>query len=130
MKASKVLAFLAGPDEGDKFKKSEKINNRYLREGFTYYENCTVLKDGIESEYLFQLLNPHFNNKIKIYNDSNSEITWSDTPPRGRRSIIKSRFKSYYLKLQDDKFVYKIEKKSYKNEFQNIWKQCQSVLIK
>jgi len=85
-----------------------------------YYERVDV-KDG--KYRLLQLLNPGFDQYIKVYLDPNAKSTSTSSTMGGFGS---GEDKSFYIKKGDRSFL--LTKKNYKNEFNNLFGDCQALM--
>lgn len=70
-----------------------------------------------EKEYLMQLINPNFANKIQVYADPRAQET--STVKVGGFGVTGGVTKSFYVKKNDRIFL--LEKKNFKEEYQNLF---------
>lgn len=83
---------------------------------YAIYEKVEI-KEG--KFRLLQLLNPGFDQNIKVYLDPNAKQT-SDMGFNGGKD------KSFYIRKGDESFL--LKKKNYEKEFQNLYGDCQAMI--
>lgn len=104
--------------EGDltQASKDRTMHKAYVKEGYVYFENCTVaLKKGTET-LLMQMVNPAFASKIKVFFDPYAKETTSLSV--GGFQVAGGIQASYYVQ-KGDAPAYKLEKKRTKKNIQN-----------
>lgn len=105
----------------------DKLDGDLIGFGYVYFEQSKVKISKKKTEVLIlQLLNPHFSNKIKVYDDPFSKETASVGV--GGFKVAGGLAKSYYVKRAD--VAVKLKKKEYKEEFPMYFKSCKAVLNK
>jgi len=113
-------------DDATKWK-SAKLDATRLKKGYVYSEMSKVMMGKKEKELIFQLLNVSFSDKAKIYYDPFAKETMSVGV--GGMTLAGGDAKSYYFKKGDEP-AYKLDKKTYKKEFAQIWSDCPALIAK
>lgn len=95
-----------------------------LKEGYAYFETATVKVKKKEMTLLVQLLNPGACSRVKVYDDPFA----AETASVGVAGIklAGGNDKSYYIS-KDGATSYKLQKKKYRKEFDNLFGDCKSV---
>lgn len=113
--------------EGDltQASKDRTMHKAYVKEGYVYFENCTVaLKKGTET-LLMQMVNPAFASKIKVFFDPYAKETTSLSV--GGFQVAGGLQASYYVQ-KGDAPAYKLEKKAYKKEYSKLFGDCKELM--
>jgi len=98
------------------------LNAEHLKEGYAYFESAMVnYKKDKKDQFILQLLNPAFANKVRIYHDPWANETMSTS--FGGIKLAGGIAKSYYLKKGDD-VAYKMHKKNYEDRSEDIFGEC------
>lgn len=122
-KLSADLSFITDADNWD----NEDYEQEILERGYAYFEKVDVEVKKKNFILMMQMLNPSFSSKIKVYHDPYAAETMSI----GVGAISAGGDdKSYYILVNGEKQAYKIEKKDYKDEFKNLFGDCQEVMDK
>jgi hypothetical protein len=114
--------FASFGDANRSLAKSKKTNQKAYKRDLVYFFSEQVEGRSV----LLQLLNPDFDNKIKIYHDPFAGQTtgWGI----GGVTMVGGEDKSYYLKVNDK--TTKIQKKEYKEKFKQLFGSCSKLLEK
>lgn len=106
-------------DEDAKFSKRQDL----LVDGYALFESVKATIKKNNTNYLLQLLNPHFDKRIKVYADPYASETMS--VGYAGMAMVGGEDKSYYLKYTDsDEPAFYVSKKDFKNNFKEILKDC------
>jgi len=101
---------------------SSDLNQEYLKDGYAYFEATEVYyKKKKTKVLLLQLLNPSFTNNVKVFYDPLAAE--SGGMGIGGIKVTESVAKSYFIKVGDD-VAFKLKKKSYKDEAENVYRKC------
>lgn len=93
----------------------------HIKEGYVFFETTDVMVKKKKLTLLLQLLNPGFAKKIKVYFDPLAGETASIG--FGGFKLAGGDAKSYYFK-KGDNVAYKMEKKNYDDEWENLYGDC------
>ncbi len=104
---------------------NDDLNQELFGRGYVYMESTPVMLKKKRLVLLMQLLNPHFSDKIKVYQDFQAGETMSLGV--GGVSVVGGLDKSYYVKKQSAKAAVRLKKKDYDTEFQGFFSSCKSV---
>jgi len=106
---------------------SDSIDNEKIADGYVYFESTDVLFGKKPKKLLMQVLNPIFCSKVKVYNDPFA----SETASVGVAGIkvAGGDAKSYYFK-KENQVAYKLTKKDYLKNFNEIWSDCPALIEK
>ncbi len=116
--------FLENPD----YWQSADLDKDIIGKGYVYMERSEVRIKKKTRTLMMQLINPSFNNKIKVYDD-----------PLAKESIglgvagvnmVGGDEKSYFVKKAGDKVAHKIERKNYDEEFKMLFGDCKPMMKK
>ena len=98
----------------------DELDGDLFADGYVLYEKANVRIKKKTEVMMLQLLNPHFSNKIRVYNDPLSGETGSMSV--GGVKVAGGLAKSYYV-MTDDVAV-KLKKKDYDEQFPLYFKSC------
>jgi len=84
-----------------KWNDDRSMHATYVKEGYVFYEQVTVLANKKRETYLLQLLNPGFANGIKIYTDP-------------------------YCVKKGDEVAFRLFRKNYDDEFGHLYGDCKA----
>ena len=107
---------------------NETYSQGLFGDGYVLFEQSEVYlkkNKGKKKTLLLQLLNPSFSSKIKIYTDPYA----GETASLGFAGVKVAGgiAKSYYVKKGDD-IAYRLKKKKYKNQYQDLYKGCDKLV--
>lgn len=106
---------------------SEDINQEYMKDGYAYFEQSTVQLKKKTIEALLQIVNPAFNNKVKIFHDPWAKE--SASVGVGGIKVAGGLEKSYWV-IMDGKPAFKVLKKSYDEQISEIFSACPDYISK
>jgi len=109
--------------DATRWNEDKSVHAEHIKSGYVFFETTTVMVKKKQLNLLLQVLNPGFANGIKVYFDPYAKETAS--VGIGGIKVAGGDAKSYYVK-KDDKVAFKLEKKNYKDEFQNLYGSCDS----
>jgi len=99
----------------------------YIKEGYLYFEQVTAKVGRKTRTVLMQLLNPHFNGEIRVYNDPFAKETGGLGV--GGLKVTGGYEKSYYI-VKGDAMGYRVYKKDFKKEaFNDLLAGCDAVVV-
>lgn len=106
---------------------SDDINQEYMKEGYAYFEQSTVKLKKKNIEALLQLVNPSFNNPVKIFHDPWAKES-AGLEVKGIQ-VAGGLEKSYWVIIggQD---AFKIKKKDYTDSIGKIFGTCPDYISK
>lgn len=99
----------------------QSIHNEFVKKGYVFFETTEVLIKKKKMTLLLQLLNPGFAKKIKVYFDPYADETMA--VGFGGINVAGGDAKSYYVK-KGDAVAFKLQKKNYEEEFENLYGDC------
>lgn len=99
----------------------EKTLKGLVFSGYGYFELTDVIIRKEKSTRMMQLLNPKFNEFVKIYN--NPQANKSSTFSIDNTKVSGGIATSYYISI-DNKPTFKIKKASYKKMYKTLWSKC------
>lgn len=100
---------------------SDDINQEYMTDGYAYFEQSTVRLKKKNIEALLQMVNPAFNNPVKIFHDPWAKE--SASVGVGGITVAGGLEKSYWVIIGDDP-AFKIKKKEYEDSISKIFSTC------
>ncbi|MDX1684966.1 MAG: hypothetical protein R3275_06995 [Saprospiraceae bacterium] len=104
----------------------ESLEGKLIKDGYGYFESqLAQIKRSDEKYYLMQVLNPHFNKYITVYNDPQSGETMSTSV--GGFQVAGGIDKSYYIQMEDDK-PWRLKKKDYDENLDKLYQDCQKYI--
>ena len=106
----------------------EEYEQEILGRGYAYFEKVDVqVKKKKNFVLMMQLLNPSFSSKIKVYHDPYAAETMSvGVGPVSTGGDDKS----YFIHVNGEDRAYKMEKKDYKEKFEELFGDCSAVMKK
>ena len=134
LKPDDVKYMYIAPSGFDKFRELDKkmndatewtedqsMHNEFVKKGYVFFENAEVVIKKKKLTLLLQLLNPGFAKKIKVYFDPYASETMA--VGIGGITVAGGDAKSYYFK-KGDAAAFKMQKKNYEEEFDNLYGDC------
>lgn len=106
---------------------SEDINQEYMQDGYAYFEQSTVQLKKKKIEALLQMVNPAFNNPVKIFHDPWAKE--SASAGVGGIKVAGGLEKSYWV-IVKGKPAFKVLKKSYDEQLAEIFGACPDYISK
>ncbi len=106
---------------------SSDINGEYMTDGYAYFEQSTVQLKKKKIEALLQLVNPAFNNPVKVFHDP-----WAKESASVGVAGIKvagGLEKSYWV-VTGSGPAFKVEKKDYDEQISKIYGSCSGYISK
>jgi len=103
------------------------LNEVLMNEGYVLYEKAVTTLKGKEEVLLMQLVNPGFNDKIRVYADPRAAETQSFGI--GGVKLAGGDDKSYYVKV-GDKPAIKVKSKDFADNVSTIFAGCPSLEAK
>jgi len=103
---------------------STDMDGEILGKGYTYFESTEVMIKKKKMTLLMQLVNPDYSNGIKVYHDPYSGETMSASV--GGMEVAGGIDKSYFVK-KGNAPAYKMEKKDYKDGFNELFDGCRAL---
>lgn len=104
------------------------LNQEYLEDGYAYFESTEVYyKKKKKKVLLLQLINPSFSGEVKVFYDPTAGE--SAGIGIGGMNIAGGGDKSFYIKIGDDT-AFKLKKKEYKKQAEDIFSTCPDYLRK
>ena len=100
------------------------IDKDIISKGYVFLERVPVAMGRKKRLFLLQSANPSFSNYVKVYNNPMTKET-KGIGVAGV-SVVGGREKSYYVKVGDQP-AFKLKKKKYRKQFNNIFKDCEIV---
>ena len=107
--------------DATKWNDDKSAHAEHIKNGYVFYETTDVMIKKKKMSLLLQLVNPGFANGIKVFFDPLAKETTSFAV--GGIDVAGGDAKSYYFK-KGDAVAYKLEKKNYDEEFQNLYGDC------
>lgn len=104
---------------------NKDLDGDLVSQGYVYFESTEVIWKKKRLNLLLQLLNPHFAEKIKVYNDPLAGETMS--AGIGPVKLIGGLDKSYYVLKSEAKAAIRLKKKHYDDEFKGFYSSCKAV---
>jgi hypothetical protein len=104
------------------------LDKDLLEQNLVYFEKSDVKIKKKTFTVMLQVLNPSFCKEIRVYNDPYAKETMSVGV--GPITAAGGNEKSYFIKKDGEKTAYKVEKKTYKEEFKMIFSDCPALLEK
>lgn len=104
-----------------KWQDDQSAHASHMKQGYVFFETTEVMIKKEKLTLLLQLINPGFSNKIKVYFDPNAQETASFGV--GGITVAGGDAKSYYFK-KGDAVAFKMMKKNYDDEFENLYGDC------
>jgi hypothetical protein len=108
-------------DDATKYNEDQSAHAAYIKKGYVFFETTEVMIKKKKMTLLLQLINPGFASKIKVYFDPYAGESMS--VGIGGMKVAGGNAKSYYFK-KGDAVAYKMEKKNYEDEFDNLYGDC------
>lgn len=105
--------------------KNENYKQSLFEDGYSYFEQAPVLLKKEQKTMLMQLLNPSFSNKVKVYMDPWAGETASASV--GGIKVAGGDMASYYIRKNDGE-AFKLSKGDYKEEFKNLFGDCEKMI--
>ncbi|MBK7804761.1 MAG: hypothetical protein KA270_12495 [Saprospiraceae bacterium] len=109
--------------DATKWNEDKSAHAEHIKAGYVFFETTEVMVKKKKLTLLLQLLNPGFANKIKVFFDPYAGETASFG--FGGIKLAGGDAKSYYFK-KGDNVAYKMEKKNYDDELENLYGDCPS----
>jgi len=109
--------------DAKKWNEDKSAHAEHIKAGYVFFETTEVMVKKKKLTLLLQLLNPGFANKIKVFFDPYAGETASFG--FGGIKLAGGDAKSYYFK-KGDNVAYKMEKKNYDDELENLYGDCPS----
>lgn len=106
-----------------KWNDDRSMHATYVKEGYVFYEQVTVLANKKRETFLLQLLNPGFANGIKIYTDPRA--SQSASVDVAGLTGAGDNAKSYYVK-KGDEVAFRLYRKNYDDEFGHLYGDCKA----
>src|SRR5205823_4578203 len=97
------------------------LNELLLNDGYILYEKSVTVLKGKEEVLLLQLVNPGFNEKIRVYGDPRASETQSFGV--GPVKVAGGNDKSYYVKV-GDKPAMLVKSKDFEDNVNTIFAGC------
>ena len=114
--------------DATKWNTKSEINMDHIKDGYAYFESAEVqIKKKKTQVLLLQLVNPAFAHKIKVYHDPYAKET-AGLGIAGLK-VTGGDDKSYWVKKGDD-VAYKLQKKTYNDEKENLFGDCSDIMKK
>ncbi len=104
--------------DATKWNEDKSAHAEHIKAGYVFFETTEVMVKKKKLTLLLQLLNPGFANKIKVFFDPYAGETASFG--FGGIKLAGGDAKSYYFK-KGDNVAYKMEKKNYDDELENLY---------
>ncbi|MCM5661573.1 hypothetical protein [Galbibacter mesophilus] len=123
-KLGKISRFLEDTRQWE----SRKLDGDIISQGYIYFKKHTVsLKNKKKhKDYLMQLVNPTFSDKIEVYGDPNAKRTTSIGI--GGFNVAGGLDKSYYVKKGDD--IFWLNKKDFKEAYDSLFADSEAFKLK
>ena len=109
--------------DATKWNEDKSAHAEHIKAGYVFFETTEVMVKKKKLTLLLQLLNPGFANKITVFFDPYAGETASFG--FGGIKLAGGHAKSYYFK-KGDNVAYKMEKKNYDDELENLYGDCPS----
>ncbi len=106
---------------------SEDINQEYMQDGYAYFEQSKVQLKKKEISALLQMVNPAFNDPVKVFHDPWARETASMDV--GGIKVAGGLEKSYWI-IVGDNVAFKLEKKNYAEQLKEIYGTCPDFISK
>lgn len=104
-----------------KWDEDKSAHAAHIKDGYVFFESTEVMIKKEKMTLLMQLVNPGFARGIKVYFDPRASE--SASLGIGGITVAGGGAKSYYFK-KGDKIAFKMEKKNYDDEFENLYGDC------
>jgi hypothetical protein len=104
-----------------KWDEDKSAHAAHIKDGYVFFESTEVMIKKEKMTLLMQLVNPGFARGIKVYFDPRANE--SASLGIGGITVAGGGAKSYYFK-KGDKIAFKMEKKNYDDEFENLYGDC------
>ena len=104
-----------------KWDEDKSAHAAHIKDGYVFFESTEVMIKKEKRTLLMQLVNPGFARGIKVYFDPRASE--SASLGIGGITVAGGGAKSYYFK-KGDKIAFKMEKKNYDDEFENLYGDC------
>lgn len=104
-----------------KWDEDKSAHAAHIKDGYVFFESTEVMIKKEKMTLLMQLVNPGFARGIKVYFDPRASE--STSLGIGGITVAGGGAKSYYFK-KGDKIAFKMEKKNYDDEFENLYGDC------
>ena len=108
-------------------KKDKKVNNELIEKGYVLFETTEVMQKKKKRTLMLQLLNPHFCDKIRVYQDPLARE--SARVGVGAFTVAGGEEKSYYVKVGDG-LAERLKSKDYEDFFASTFKSCSELASK
>lgn len=108
-------------NDATEWSKDQSMHNEFVKKGYVFFETTEVMIKKKKMTLLLQLLNPGFANKIKVFFDPYASETMA--VGFGGITVAGGDAKSYYFK-KGDSVAFKLQKKNYEEEFENLYGDC------
>jgi hypothetical protein len=107
--------------DATKWNEDKSVHAEHIKAGYVFFETTEVMVKKKKLTLLLQLLNPGFANRIKVFFDPYASETTSFG--FGGIKLAGGDAKSYYFK-KGDNVAFKMEKKNYDDELENLYGDC------
>jgi hypothetical protein len=107
--------------DATKWNDDKSAHANHIKDGYVFFETVDVMIKKKKMTLLLQLLNPGFARNIKVYFDPYAGETASIG--FGGIKVAGGDAKSYYFK-KGDNVAFRMEKKNYDEEFENLYGDC------
>ncbi|HLO53881.1 MAG TPA: hypothetical protein VK169_06295 [Saprospiraceae bacterium] len=104
-----------------RWSEDKSAHAEHIKNGYDYFESTEVMIKKEKLTLLMQLVNPGFARGIKVYFDPRASE--SASLGYGGLTLAGGGAKSYYFK-KGDAVAFKMEKKNYDDEFENLYGDC------
>lgn len=106
---------------------SGEIDVNHIANGMAYFITVPVILKKEAEMLLLQVVNPSFSNKVMVFHDPYAAETMS--VGIGGMNVAGGDDKSYFVKV-GEKPAFKLKKKNFKEEFENIFASCPEIIQK
>jgi len=107
--------------DATRWNEDKSAHAQHIKDGYVFFETTEVMIKKKKMTLLLQLLNPGFARNIKVYFDPYAGETASIG--FGGIKVAGGDAKSYYFK-KGDNVAFRMEKKNYDEEFDNLYSDC------
>lgn len=115
----------------DMNKWNSKLNydTTLIKEGYVYFEKVKTENRKGTDDLMLQLLNASFSPQIKVYHDPMAGETTS-LVSGGGLTVAGGRDKSYYILKKGEDVAYRLKKKDYQRQFDDLFGDCPEFMRK
>jgi len=103
----------------ENWEKDNSINADLMKEGYVFFEKVKTKVKKKEDNLMLQVMNPSFSGVVKVYHDPFAGETASVGV--GSLTLAGGLDKSYYVKKESDNAAYRLKKKEYKDQFEDLF---------